>query len=61
MDGCWVRMVDATQVDFLLCKFECHDSFVGTFKIEPKTESCGVTVNTELLDGILQKPESRFT
>ena len=60
MDGHWVRMVDATQADYLLCKFDCGDSFVGTFKIEPKTESCGVTINTELLDGISQKTRDKI-
>jgi len=55
MDGHWVRMVDASQVDYLLCQHDCGDSFCRTFKVEPRRELCAVRLNTDFLDGIKQK------
>ena len=48
IDGHHVRMVNASQVDHLLCEFDCGGSFVGTFKVFPKNEKVNVSLNTSI-------------
>ncbi len=59
-EGCHVRMAGASQIDHLLCRFDCGNNFIGTFKVCPKKALCHVTMTTNFLPGINQNANAKI-
>ena len=59
-EGYHVRMARASQIDHLLCRFDCGDKFIGTFKVSPKKALCDVTMTTDFLPGVDQKIKAKI-
>ena len=55
MDGYYVRMANASQVDHIVFNYDCGGSFQGKFKLEPQNVTCNVNLDFKLEQGISQK------
>ncbi len=49
IDGCCVRMVNASQVDHLVCEFDVGGAFIGTFKVFAKNTTVNVDLKTNMM------------
>jgi len=55
IDGYWVRMIDASKVDFLLCRFSGEDSKgeprTDTFEVRADQLMCKINYPIQLIPG----------
>jgi len=52
IDGVWVRTIDASNVDYLLCRFADSDK---TFKVHAQTSLCQIDMPIELIPGMKKR------
>ena len=52
IDGVWVRTIDASNVDYLLCKFADTDN---TFKVYAERTLCRIDFPIELIPGMKKR------
>jgi hypothetical protein len=52
IDGVWVRTIDASKVDYLLCRFAGTDK---EFKVRSQLNQCSINMPIELMAGIKKK------
>jgi hypothetical protein len=52
IDGFWVRTIDASKVDYLLCQF---DGTEKQFKVRAQINQCTINMPIELISGIKKK------
>jgi hypothetical protein len=52
IDGVWVRTIDASKVEYLLCRFAGTDK---QFKVRSQVNQCSINMPIELIAGIKKK------